>query len=310
MPTINPEEPFEAKIEYLARDGAHERVKPYYLYMKYDAELAPTNTAADDRLLPIYNARNLDMPPRKMFSELGFTQLRLDCTLAAEEHWDAERVKDVLYPKYRSIAQSLFPDAARVEILEHAVRKRHPQWLSDGLERHQLKTNQPSDYVHIGKVTCPLSIQFPVLDTETSIWNPDMTASSAAKCSLKQFNIDTRNYSRFVVINLWKPIKGPVYDFPLSLCDRRTVDYASQTTPMDIVTHNYINENTRVYFDEKHKWYYWYGLEVNEVIAFIQADSAAENRAGVPHTAFRDPRNIGNEQLRESIEARVFIYFE
>ncbi|KAM3507997.1 hypothetical protein MY11210_006919 [Beauveria gryllotalpidicola] len=287
MSTINPEEPFSAKIEYLARDGAHERVKPYYLYMKYDAELAPTNTAADDRLLPIYNARNLDIPPRQMFFELGFTQLRLDCTLAAEEHWDAERVKDVLYPKYRSIAQSLFPDAVRVEVLEHAVRKRHPQWLSDGLERHELKTNQPSDYVHI-----------------------DMTASSAAKCSLKQFNIDTRNYSRFVVINLWKPIKGPVYDFPLTLCDRRTVDHASQTTPMDIVTHNYINENTRVYFDEKHKWYYWYGLEVDEVIAFIQADSAAENRAGVPHTAFRDPRNIGNEQLRESIEARVFIYFK
>lgn len=50
---------------------------------------------------------------------------------------------------------------------------------------------------------------------------------------------------------------------------------------MDIVTHNYANENTRVYFDEKHEWYYWHGLQVDEVIAFVQADSDAANRAGM-----------------------------
>jgi hypothetical protein len=72
-----------------------------------------------------------------------------------------------------------------------------------------------------------------------------------------------------------------VYDFPLTLCDRRTVDYTSQTTAMDIVTFNSINENTRVYFDEKHEWYYWHGLQVDEVIAFVQADSDAPNSAGM-----------------------------
>jgi hypothetical protein len=76
-----------------------------------------------------------------------------------------------------------------------------------------------------------------------------------------------------------------VYDFPLTLCDRRTVDYASQTTAMDIVSHNYINENTRVYFDDKHEWYYWHGLQADEVITFIQADSAAEDRGGMVNLA-------------------------
>jgi hypothetical protein len=50
---------------------------------------------------------------------------------------------------------------------------------------------------------------------------------------------------------------------------------------MDLVTSDYVNENTRIYFDEKHKWYYWRGLQVDEIIAFIQADSRAENRAGM-----------------------------
>ena len=52
---------------------------------------------------------------------------------------------------------------------------------------------------------------------------------------------------------------------------------------MDVVTNNFANENARVYFDEKHEWYYWHGLQVDEVIAFVQADSEAENRAGMFH---------------------------
>ncbi|GIJ83201.1 hypothetical protein Asppvi_001720 [Aspergillus pseudoviridinutans] len=182
-----------------------------------------------------------------MFFEWGFAQLRLDCPLTPEEYYYDKKVEEILYPKYKSNARFLFPNAARVEILEHAVRKRHPLWLSEDLKRHELKTNQPSDYVHI-----------------------DMTASSAAKCSMKQFNIHPKSCSRFVVVkyfcpdsqkqrvqeltlhftSLWKPIRGPVYDFPLTLCDRRTVDYASQATAMDIVTRDYVNENARIYFDE------------------------------------------------------------
>ena len=52
---------------------------------------------------------------------------------------------------------------------------------------------------------------------------------------------------------------------------------------MDVVTNNFANENARVYFDEKHEWYYWHGLQVDEAIAFAQADSEAENRAGMLH---------------------------
>jgi hypothetical protein len=32
-----------------------------------------------------------------------------------------------------------------------------------------------------------------------------MTASSAAKCSMKQFNIDPKSYSRFVVVKYFSP---------------------------------------------------------------------------------------------------------
>ena len=123
MATVDYGDSVTANIQYLARDGQHQLVKPYYLYLDYDSDLAPTNTTADDQLVRIRNARSLGVASREMFSEWGFAQLRLDCPLIPEEYWDGEKVKEVLYPKYESTARFLFPNATRVEVLEHAVSK-------------------------------------------------------------------------------------------------------------------------------------------------------------------------------------------
>lgn len=49
---------------------------------------------------------------------------------------------------------------------------------------------------------------------------------------------------------------------------------------MDLVTNHYENENTRIYYDAAHQWYYWEGLREDEVLVFMQSDSDAEDRAG------------------------------
>lgn len=121
MTVIQSSDTVKGKIQYLARDDAHQQVKPYYLYFKYDGDLVPTNTVADDRFVDICNARTLNVPPKQMFSEWGFAQLRLDCPLGPEEYWYDNKVKKFMYPQYESIARDLFPNAARVEVLEHAV---------------------------------------------------------------------------------------------------------------------------------------------------------------------------------------------
>lgn len=123
MATVDNDNSVKAKIQYLAKDDQHQWVKPYYLYLEYNYDLAPTNTKADDRFVQIRNARSLDIPSREMFFERGFAQLRLDCSLLPEEYEDNKKVEEILYPKYKSIARFLFPDAVRVEVLEHGVSK-------------------------------------------------------------------------------------------------------------------------------------------------------------------------------------------
>ena len=132
MVTAHSDDSVEAKIQYLTRDDQHQLVKPYYLYLDYDSDLAPTNTIAHDHVVQIRNARGLSITSREMFFGFGFTQLRLDCPLTPEEYWYDKKVKEVLYPKYKSIARSLFPDAARVEVLEHAVSKGSKHKASNG----------------------------------------------------------------------------------------------------------------------------------------------------------------------------------
>lgn len=80
--------------------------------------------------------------------------------------------------------------------------------------------------------------------------------------------------------SLWKPIRGPLTDYPLTLCDRRMIDYKTQTTEMDIVTQHFVNENMRIYYHEAHRWYYWKDLKEDEVLVFVQADSDAPDQAG------------------------------
>ena len=50
--------------------------------------------------------------------------------------------------------------------------------------------------------------------------------------------------------------------------------------PMDVVTQHYVNENTRIYYDTAHQWYYWEGLTEDEAIVFLQSDSDAKDKAG------------------------------
>ena len=75
-----------------------------------------------------------------------------------------------------------------------------------------------------------------------------------------------------------------MHDWPLTLCDRRTVN-RTRTIATDIVTQHYENENTKLYYDEAHRWYYWDGLEIDEAVVFQQFDSN-DDRAGPQSLTF------------------------
>lgn len=62
-------------------------------------------------------------------------------------------------------------------------------------------------------------------------------------------------------------------DWPLALCDARTVDFGNDTMPGDVVDPNHVFENTQVHYNSAQKWYYLSNQLPTELMLFKNADS-------------------------------------
>ncbi|MCJ1310491.1 hypothetical protein MMC25_004155 [Agyrium rufum] len=114
--------------------------------------------------------------------------------------------------------------------------------------------------------------------------------------------------SRIRLINIWRPFKSPVYDWPLAICDGRTVP-AENLVEVDMVRRSYVGSNMFVLFGERCRWYYLREQRPDEVLLFKQFDS--NDDAGVrccPHAAFQHSQISKNIPPRESIEVRALVF--
>ena len=71
---------------------------------------------------------------------------------------------------------------------------------------------------------------------------------------------------RFQIINLWRPIEHPAWDWPLALCDHSTVDAKKDLFPVARVTPDREGETLGVTFNENHKWKYLRGMTPEELV--------------------------------------------
>lgn len=72
--------------------------------------------------------------------------------------------------------------------------------------------------------------------------------------------------------SVWRPTRGPNRDWPLGLCDYRTV------TPEDIefndvVHEGHIGESMRLYANPSHRWYFLDRQTTNQVALFRNTHS-------------------------------------
>jgi hypothetical protein len=115
---------------------------------------------------------------------------------------------------------------------------------------------------------------------------------------------------RFAVVNVWRPIRGPVVDSPLAVADARTVEDADLVAT-DLVYPDRTGEIYYVKYNPDHKWFYAPAMRSDEVILIKCYDSADDGRARfVPHSAFKDPTTPAGAPPRESIELRTLLFFD
>ncbi len=114
---------------------------------------------------------------------------------------------------------------------------------------------------------------------------------------------------RFAIVNVWRPIRGPVRSAPLALCDARSV------APEDLIAaerraKDRVGEIQQAVFNPAHRWTYFPNMERHEALLIKVYDSARDGRARFTiHTGFDDPTSPPDAPPRESIESRTFVFF-
>jgi hypothetical protein len=200
---------------------------------------------------------------------------------AVSDYYDDEEVKRVYYPEAERLLEAA-TGASRVFIFDHTTRRRVP---GSGDRRDGIR--QPVSRVHV-----------------------DHTAKSGPQRVRDLLSGEARRLlqGRVQIINVWRPIKGPLLDAPLAVCDARSVE-PEDLVPSDLIYPDRIGETYSVSYRPSHRWYCFREMRVDEALLLKCYDSKTDGRARfAPHTAFTDPDTLADAPPRESIELRSLVF--
>ena len=201
---------------------------------------------------------------------------------AIGDFYDAEQLKRVYYPETEALMLEL-TGAKRVLVFDHTVRRR--SWETQ--ERAPSERRLPVMRVH-----------------------NDYTEASGPQRVRDLMGDEAEELlrHRFAFLNVWRPIRGPLLDQPLALCD------ATSAAPDDFVRseQRYEGRTGEIYvmkFSPRHRWLYAPAMSRDEALVFKCYDSARDTARFVAHTAFDDPTTPADAPPRESIEMRTIAFF-
>lgn len=265
---------------------------------------APVTEPARVRVFPPNSGRPIETPARELvrvsiydcrpviddltLDEAGFTVVQH--RTAFDDFYNAERVVAEYYPESVELIKRV-TGAEAVFIFDHNVRN---------------KTR--ADAGESG-------VRLPVEGAHN-----DYTMSSGPRRIreiLEENNATHYADLRAALINLWRPIVGPVQDHPLAICHARATrldDFIPTEIQHfledDLETPHLRGEIYSFQHADHHRWFYVSDMQTDEAMLLKCFDTADDGRAMFTgHTGFRNPASPADSRPRESIELRTVVVF-
>jgi hypothetical protein len=263
-----------AELNYLAPTAGKPRT---YAYDPPPGEPKSTNLP-EPHQVPVFDGR----PLAGSFSldREGFALVRHPT--AVKDFYDEAEILRVYYPAAEAFIRASL-GADRVVIFDHTVRKR----VEGAADIRGAGPRQPATRVHV-----------------------DQTVISGANRVREHLPDEAGELlkGRVQVINLWRPIRGPLRDAPLAMCDGSTVA-DGDLVASDLIYPNRRGETYSVKYNPSHRWFYFPEMTPDEAVLLKCYDSATDGRTRFgPHTAFVDPTTPRDAAPRESIELRTLVF--
>ena len=114
---------------------------------------------------------------------------------------------------------------------------------------------------------------------------------------------------RFAFINVWRPIIHPANDWPLAVCDARSVE-PEQLAATELIYPDRSGEVFAAIHNPAHRWFYFPDMQLDEVMLIKCYDSRRDVARFTLHTAFADPKTPADAPPRESMEFRTIAFFD
>jgi len=195
--------------------------------------------------------------------------------------YDPDEVRRVYYPEVTRLIKDA-TGATRVHVFDHNVRCR--PMAKEGLNG----AREPVKFAH-----------------------NDYTLTSGPQRVRELMGDEAEELlkHRFAEINVWRPIRGPVEESPLAVCDAQSMTL-SDFIATDLKYRDRTGEVYSLAYSPNHRWYYFPKMQRDEVLLLKCFDSADDGRARfTAHTGFDDPTSAADAAPRESIEARMLLFF-
>ncbi|KAK9807623.1 hypothetical protein WJX72_004557 [[Myrmecia] bisecta] len=210
----------------------------------------------------------------------GFQLLKL--RVPEDIDWDdQEQVEARYYPEVEALLKQV-TGATRVHIFDNTIRRGYVK-KSDSSMR-----GMPVARVHV-----------------------DYTVKSGPERlqALLPDEADQLTKTPFAVIQVWRPLRGPVEDSPLGMIDVSSVA-KEDMLPYKLIFPDRVGYNYAVAANPNHRWYYAKGMKTDEAYVFVCYDSRAGRARFTPHTGFVDHSTPADAHPRESIEIRSYCFWE
>lgn len=264
----------EAPLNYLAADSG----TPFVYTAAPPPGMPQRGGRFEPQTVAIRDGRSLQR--RLSLDREGFVLVRQPT--AVVDFYDDAEVRRTYYPEIEAFLREA-TGAAKVVIFDHTVRNTAPE------QQAARRVREPAASVHNDYT--------------------DKSAPQRVRDLLDPNEAEARLKRRYVELNAWRPIAGPVQAWPLALCDAASVDrrdlVASERRYPDRVGEIYV-----VTYNANHRWYYFPRMQRDELLLIKCFDSATDGRARLAvHTAFEDPTTPADAPPRESIEIRAFAFF-
>jgi hypothetical protein len=266
----------EAPLTYLAK--MNERARTY----TYDPGpgIPRSNLVYETHVMPVHDLR--PVAGSVSLEREGFSLI--DHRSAVRDFYDEAELRSVYYPEAEQ-AVAAATGGSRVVVFDHTIRRRTP-----GVEDRTPGTpRQPASRIH---------------GDYTELSGPQRVRD------LMGDEAETLLGRRFAIVNLWRPIRGPLRDAPLAVCDAASVA-PGDLVPQDLVYQDRVGEIYALTHNPAHRWFYVPAMRADEALLLKCYDSATDGRARfMPHTAFDDPTTPPGSLPRESIELRTLVFFD